>query len=119
MPADGDRAADGDVWVRIITHQDHIRRGRIHHSAFGGNAISAPKQPRNRPWSRELSGRLRSEAGSIQDIENHAVQFCNEQTQLGGGTKTFYGVMYGRVSELKKTFEGVITMGVHFHPSQY
>ena len=58
--SDGDAADDGDIWFRIVTQKDHIVRGRVHHSAFGGSAIAEPGPDMNRPWTRELSGRLRS-----------------------------------------------------------
>jgi hypothetical protein len=100
--SDGDPAPEGDIWFRVVTSQDHIRRGRVHHSAFTGNAIKAPDATKNRPWARELSGRLRSLAG---DAEQEAIAFCREMTAQGGGEKSFHGVMYARVAKLRLTYE--------------
>ena len=98
--SDGDPAPDSDVWFRIATHERHIVRGRVHHSAFGGNAIATPAKEKNRPWTRELSGRLRSLVGNVEE-EAHA--FCRAQSLLGGGEKTFSGVIYIRVAMARLT----------------
>jgi hypothetical protein len=100
--SDGDPASDGDIWFRVVTSQDHIRRGRVHHSAFTGNAITAPERTKNRPWARELSGRLRSLVGNV---EQEAIAYCREMTAQGGGEKSFHGVIYARVEKLKLTYE--------------
>jgi hypothetical protein len=114
-PSDGDPAPDGDIWFRVVTNEKHITRGRIHHSAFKGNAIASPGQTKNRPWARELSGRLRSLAG---DVEQEAITFCREMTAQGGGEKLFHGVMYARVPKLKLTYEHdhAIKTAVYFTP---
>jgi hypothetical protein len=114
---DGDPAPDGDIWFRIATQKDHIVKGRVHHAAFGGKAISPPA-PEKGPWTRELSGRLRSRAGSLEDIEHDAKAYCAAQTALGGGTKTFNGVIFARVADAKRTYETVLTTDVHFTPLQ-
>jgi hypothetical protein len=62
------RSTSDDVWFRIATHKDYIKNGRVLHGAFGGNAIAAPSAQKRRGWDRELSGRLRSLAGSVSDI---------------------------------------------------
>ncbi|SRR6266536_2559463 len=116
MFSDGDAAENGDVWFRVLTQKDHIKRGRIHHSAFTGNAISSPDPNKNRPWSRELSGRLRSKAGTIKNIEDFAVAFCDKLTKAGGGTKTFCGVMYAKVCAIRKPYRDILTLGVFFTP---
>jgi hypothetical protein len=116
--SDGDPAPDGDVWFRIATQRDHIKQGRVHHAAFGGQAISSPAPEKGRPWARELSGRLRSRAGSLQDIEHAANDFCAAETARGGGTKTFNGVIYVSVADAKQTYEAILTTGVHFTPRQ-
>ncbi len=116
MPSDCDAAEDGDVWFRVLTQKDHIKRGRIHHSAFTGNAISPPAPTKKRPWSRELSGRLRSKAGTIRDIEDFAVAYCERLTKAGGGTMAFSGVMYAGVDGLRKTYGDILTLGVFFTP---
>ncbi|SRR6266700_104801 len=115
--SDGDSADDGDVWFRVATQDGHIRRGRVHHGAFGGkNVISMPPREKNRPWDRELSGRLRSLAGSVEDIEKDAIEFCEAETKRGGGKKTFYGVIYTRVADAKLIYEDTVSTGVHFTP---
>ncbi|HEY8007134.1 MAG TPA: hypothetical protein VIE66_10150 [Methylocella sp.] len=111
--SDGDPAPDGDIWFRIVTHQDHLRRGRVHHSAWGGNAISEPSPEKARPWTREASGRLRSRAGSLENIEHAANDFCRT---AAGGSKTFSGVIYARVTDAKLSFESILTTAIHFTP---
>jgi hypothetical protein len=111
--SEGDPAYDGDIWFRVVTNQEHIKRGRVHHSAFGGNAITA--SDKKRPWARELSGRLRSLAG---DVEQEAIAYCREMTARGGGEKSFHGVIYARVAGLKLTYEHdhSIKTAVYFTP---
>jgi len=116
--SDGDPAPDGDIWFRIATQKEYIKEGRIHHAAFGGAAISCPAPEKGRPWSRELSGRLRSCAGSLQEIEQAANDFCAAETTRGGGSKTFKGVIYARVADAKLNYEAILTTGVHFTPRQ-
>jgi hypothetical protein len=117
MPlSDGEPAYAGDVWLRIATHKDYIKDGRVLHGAFGGRAIGPPDAEKQRPWDRELSGRLRSLAGSAAQIATHAEQFCVDQTLRGGGKKIFHGVMYSRVREIKKTYKETIQSNVHFTP---
>jgi hypothetical protein len=86
---DGDRPADGDVWFRIITSSDHISKGRVHHAAFRKkNFFRPPKPGTNRQWDYETSGRLRSLAGSLDEIAKAAAQYAIDN-------KTHYvGVMY-------------------------
>jgi hypothetical protein len=114
--SDGDPADDSDVWFRIVTQENHIRRGRVHHGALKGNAIAPPEPGKNRPWQREMSGRLRSRAGTIDQIIQHADAYCDEQTKRGGGTKTFQGVMFSRVEAVKLVYKNTIPLGVHFTP---
>src|SRR5262245_44457780 len=110
--SDGDPARDGDIWFRIVTHPDHIKNGRAHHGAFSGNAISAPRK--QRPWDRELSGRLRSLAGSHDDVIASAEKYCADLTQRTKQTKTFSGIMYGQTEELRQTYQQTIRTGVYF-----
>jgi hypothetical protein len=117
--SDGDPAPDGDIWFRIATQENHIVKGRVHHAAFGGKAISSPPLAKGRAWTRELSGRLRSLAGSLEDIEHDAKVYCNAQTALGGGAKTFSGIIFTPVADAKRTYETVLTTGVHFTPLQH
>jgi hypothetical protein len=114
--SDGDPAGGGDIWFRIATQQGHLVRGRVHHSAFGGNAIARPTGGKNRPWDRELSGRLRTLAGTLEEITHHAEAYCEAETAKGGGTKTFSGVMYVRVRDAKKSFENILTTAIHYTP---
>jgi hypothetical protein len=107
--SDGDPADGGDIWFRIATQQGYLVHGRVHHSAFGGNAIARPKEGKNRPWDRELSGRLRSLAGTLEDIRKHAKAYCEQRK------KTFAGLMYVRVRDAKKTYEN-ITTEIHYTP---
>jgi hypothetical protein len=89
MPlADGDRPADGDVWFRVLTSNSHISKGRVNHAAFKGNFMRPPKAGSNRPWDAEASGRLRSLAGSIEDVNADAEAYCTKHS-----TK-FFGLMF-------------------------
>ena len=116
--SDGDPADDGDIWFRIATQQGHIVKGRVHHSAFGGNAIAPPSPAKDRPWARELSGRLRSCAGTLDKIAQHADSYCAELTTNapGQGQKVFSGLAYVRVRDAKVSFENALVGGVHFTP---
>jgi hypothetical protein len=114
--SDGDPADDGDIWFRIVTQQGHLVRGRVHHSALGGNAIARPKEGKNRPWDRELSGRLRTLAGTLDKITQQAQAYCEALTARGQGKKTFSGVMYVRVRDAKKSFENILTTAIHYTP---
>jgi hypothetical protein len=114
--SDGDPADGGDIWFRIVTQENHLVRGRVHHSAFGGNAIAPPQKGKNRPWDRELSGRLRTLAGTLEEITNHAEAYCEALTAKGQGKKTFSGVMYVRVRDAKKTLENILTTAIHYTP---
>lgn len=86
--ADGDRPADGDVWFRIITSTSYITSGRVNHSAFKGKNFFRQPPAGNRPWTVEASGRLRSLAGSTDEIAEHGEQYAKKHS-----TK-FIGVMY-------------------------
>jgi hypothetical protein len=114
--SDGDPADDGDIWFRIATQEAHLVRGRVHHSAFGGNAIASPKKGKNRAWDRELSGRLRTLAGSLEEITNHAETYCQALTAKGQGKKKFSGVMYIRVRDARRGFEDILTTAIHYTP---
>lgn len=116
--SDGDPADDGDIWFRIATQQGYIVKGRVHHSAFSGNAIAPPNPAKNRSWARELSGRLRSHAGTLSEITQHGNKYCADLTANapGQGQKEFSGVAYIRVRDAKVSFENTLTGGVHFTP---
>jgi hypothetical protein len=114
--ADGEPARAGDTWFRIASHKDHIKNGRAQHGAFKGPAISAPDPAKKRPWDRELSGRLRSMAGSRERVIQHAIAFCDAQTKAGGGTKTFVGVMYASIAELATSYQNQVTTRVVYTP---
>jgi hypothetical protein len=113
--SDGDPADDGDLWFRIATQQGHLVRGRVHHSALGGSAIAPPKK--NGPWDRELSGRLRTLAGTLEEITTHAERYCEALTAKGQGKKSFCGVMYVRVRDAKQKHNDILTTAVHYTPS--
>jgi hypothetical protein len=115
MPlSDGDAAAEGDVWFRVLTEESYIRKGRIHHSAFTGKAtIARPHPAKSRSWSHELSGRLRSR--SADDILPAAIAYCQEVSRRAERKKEFAGVMFTRVADARKSF-GKITIDVHYTP---
>lgn len=114
--SDGDPAQPGDIWFRIATQASYLRKGKVHHAAFGGAAISTPAGEKQRPWDKEVSGRLRSVAGSLSNIEQAAFQFCEIETARGGGKKEFLGIMYARVANLDCTFDNRIKANVHYTP---
>lgn len=107
---DGDAAADGDVWFRLITSESHISRGKIKAGAFKGKFLGKAKA--GRPWTTEISGRLRSVAGSIDDIGNHAETYC--KARQGSGQK-FAGLMFCSKRAATKVFDK-FSMDVYFTP---
>ena len=116
MPlSDGDPAEDGDIWFRVATQDAHLVRGRVHHSAFKGRALAPPDPALNRPWALELSGRLRSIAGTVAQIEADAAAYCAKYSLPGQGTKIFNGVMYLRAERARSNFENSINTGVFLH----
>jgi hypothetical protein len=114
--SDGDPADNNDIWFRVVTQKDHIKNGRVHHGAFTGRAIASPNPCKNRSWQRELSGRLRSRAGTVNEITRHAEAYCAENTRPGGNTKTFHGLIYSRVANIKLSYKDKIRLGAHFTP---
>ena len=65
MPlSDGDPADAADVWLRVITNANHVRKdGKLNHQAFKG-AMTSPDTARG--WQHELSGRLKSLIGDVE-----------------------------------------------------
>jgi hypothetical protein len=117
MPiADGEPADDGDIWFRVLTEESYIRKGKIHPQAFkGSKTIAAPDPAKQRQWSHELSGRLRS---LVSDVVDEANAYCEEITRTTKQTKTFNGVMYCSIPEATKEFEKTITTQVCYTPRQ-
>jgi hypothetical protein len=110
MPlADGDAALDGDIWYRILTHKDYITRGRVQHGALRGRTIKPPAAEKSRPWNAELSGRLRSLAGTIDDVRTQAHQYCAEVN------REFHGLMFQK-EDLRGQVVENITLGVYYTP---
>jgi hypothetical protein len=110
MLSDGDPAEDGDIWFRILTSDKHITKGRVQHAAFKG-AIKPPRPEKNRSWSSEMSGRLRSIAGTITEVQQHAIQYCDRKNQ------TFAGVAFSSSSRLRISFQDdPITSAVYYTP---
>jgi hypothetical protein len=113
MPlADGDPADDADTWLRVLTEEGYIKKGKIHHSAFTGRAISPPDPSVNRSWSHELSGRLRSLCA---DVEAEARAFCDDMTTRTQRTKSFAGVMFCQVGAARQMIDAIAAR-VHFTP---
>jgi hypothetical protein len=104
--ADGDPAPAVDTWSRIITNAKHWRKdGKVHNKAFTGSAISPPDQAR--PWSHELSGRLLSLIG---DLRVESEGFC------AAFKKTFEGLVYQEVANLRGSISDVIQRDVRYTP---
>jgi hypothetical protein len=108
MIAEGERASDGDVWFRILNSDSQIKRGTLNHGALKGQ-IRKTKAEAGRPWQSEMSGRLRSIAGIVEEIKEHAADYCKKQD------RTFHGVILSRCKSLRIDFGG-ITSAVHFTP---
>lgn len=110
MIVDGERASDGDVWFRILNSDSQIARGKLNHGAFKGQ-IRKTKAEANRSWLSEMSGRLRSVAGNVEEIKKHASEYCEKRS------RKFYGVAFSRCADLRIDygFAG-ITSAVHFTP---
>jgi len=115
MPlSEGDFAEDNDTWFRVLTEDKYIRKGRIHHSAFsGGRTIAPPDPAKNRPWSHELSGRLRSLST---DVQREAQEYCAEISRRTRQNKGFAGLMFSNVANLRTTLAARITTGVMYTP---
>src|SRR3989442_897669 len=110
MIAEGEPASDGDVWFRILNSDSQITRGKLNHGALKGQ-IRKTKAEANRAWQNEMSGRLRSIAGTVDEIKKHATEYCEKQS------RKLYGVAFSRCGSLRIEygFEG-ITSTVHFTP---
>jgi hypothetical protein len=115
MPiADGEPADGGDIWSRVLTDENYIRKGKLHPHAFKGRAaIAPPGSVKKRSWSHELSGRLRS---LTTDVSAEAHAFCEEAAKATGQNKTFSGVMYCCIPDAHQTFETTIFTQVHYTP---
>src|SRR4051794_14475061 len=114
MPiADGDPADVGDIWFRVLTDERYIRKGTVHPHAFKGKGvIGRPDPEKKRPWDHELSGRLRSLSATP---AAEAEDYCAEMTKLHKQTKTFAGIMFCRLPDLRP-LPNQINTGVHFTP---
>ncbi len=110
MPlVDGDPAPEGDVWYRILTSDKHITKGRIQHAAFQGKCIKPPRPDKNRPWNGEASGRLRSLAGSIDNVKHHCQDYCKKIN------RTFYGLMFPKEPLAGQTIAN-LQVGIYYTP---
>ena len=89
-PVSGQPANANDVWFRVLTDPKYWKRdGKLHNSAFGGKAISPPKQPKG--YTLELSGRLLS---LTIDVEAEAKEYCT-------APREYSGIMYQTVQKLR------------------
>lgn len=107
---EGEVAPDGDVWFRLITSKSHISRGKIKHGAFKGKFLGRANS--DRPYTTEISGRLRSEAGSIDEIRAHAEAYCKAKASSG---QKFAGLMFCQKAAAAKVFDQ-FSMNVYFTP---
>jgi hypothetical protein len=86
----GQPAKAADVWMRVLTNLQHVKKdGKIHNKAFGGKAIAPPTE--QKPWSLELSGRLLS---LTEDVEKESAAFCVPPLR-------YAGVMYQYVRTIR------------------
>ncbi len=46
----------------------------------------------------------------------HSEAYCAENTRPGGNTKTFHGLIYSRVGNIKLVYKDRIRLSVHFTP---
>jgi hypothetical protein len=86
----GDAADASDTWLRVLTADYWKRDGKIHNSAFTGQALAAPKEPQG--YTLEFSGRLLS---LTQDVEAEGREFCK------GLRREFYGLIFQKVENLR------------------
>jgi hypothetical protein len=110
VTADGDPAPDGDLWYRILTSDKHITKGRIQHAAFKGRFLNPPPPERNRPWTAEASGRLRSLAGTIEAVDAHCKSYCH---QFSG---KFCGIIFPKEQLAGQMIEN-LEVGIYYTPS--
>jgi hypothetical protein len=108
MISDGEPASDGDVWFRILNNKEYIVRGNLHYNAIKGQ-IRKTLAEDGRPWQYEMSGRIRSIAGTVEQIKEHAVEYCKKQN------RSFHGVALSKCKGLSIDFEGIKSV-VHFTP---
>jgi hypothetical protein len=108
-PVDGDPAPDGDLWYRILTSDKHITKGRIQHGAFQGRFLGPPDVAKNRSWNAEASGRLRSLAGTIDNVAAHCHEYCKKMN------RTFYGIMFPKEELAGQTIEN-LAIGIYYTP---
>jgi hypothetical protein len=86
----------GDVWHRSVTNANHVKNGKIKHSAL---RIDAP-QERRVSWKTELSGQLRSIIKDIGGIRATADDHAEKQRQKAiannqkGAEFKFVGVLH-------------------------
>jgi hypothetical protein len=92
----GGAAEDDDVWMRILTNAEYLKKdGTVHNKAFGGKKAIAPPIDQQ-PWSLEISGRLLS---FVKEIEKESIAFCSPPM-------VFSGLIYQTVENLRSTANG-------------
>jgi hypothetical protein len=105
---DEERAADDDYWFRVITSDKHVTKGKVNHGAFT-KEFRKPKQGKGRPWLSEMSGRLRSQAGTSAQIIEHGKGFATAWS-----TK-FHGIAFVSCDKLTYDKDG-LSMAAYFTP---
>lgn len=102
----GDPACSEDRWFRPITSRDSVRNHehgvRLHHSFV--KKFTSPQQVGSN-YKSELSGRIRSLAGSTENIHTNGTQHANLRKSGVGNTASaieFVGVAWAKVSLIRK-----------------
>lgn len=116
----GDSADRNDFWFRVLTNTDHVKNGKIHHSAFKGAAAISPPDEK-RAWSHEMSGRLRSLAGDptaegyafVDDIRNRKLR----NNEIVPAKIQFSGFMAGEVARIAAKLDSGPEIDVIYTPT--
>jgi hypothetical protein len=96
----GEAATDDECWFRVITNANWVNAdGTISEQALKGNAFRVPNN--DRPWSRELSGRLLS---LVADLARDGAEFVEKTRKLQRKPSkhlVFAGVLCGTRKNLR------------------
>ena len=110
---------DCECWYRLLTNRDHVTRDKtVHYQALKRGAFQLPEQ--DRPWARELSGRLSSLVADIcaeAEVEVERIRrLFVERGQKVPSKICFAGVACSAGYELRTTIE-VVRTDVVYSPS--
>jgi hypothetical protein len=120
--ADGAPASELDCWFRVLTNKDHwTSDGRVHHSAISAKQFGKSRRPER--WAHEISGRLASLAGPIDEIkaegEARAARASKNFADQGKPVPSkigFHGVAFAKIATLRGAVTAQIASDVVYTP---